>query len=101
MHKLLFLDDKCEPNEMKCANKNCVPKQSKCDGNDDCGDNSDEKGCGELICDTVIPTAKSCYYCDIIFVHRGEGCAKVRKIFLVKFIIFFGMAVIGNILENF
>ena len=43
---------------MKCDNKNCVPNQSKCDGNNDCGDNSDENRCGELICDNLISVAK-------------------------------------------
>jgi hypothetical protein len=35
----------CEPNEYQCANKRCVLKTWRCDGDDDCGDNSDEKSC--------------------------------------------------------
>ena len=28
---------------MQCRNGNCIPKEWKCDGDDDCGDSSDEK----------------------------------------------------------
>ena len=35
----------CEPNEFQCANKKCVLKTWRCDGDDDCGDGSDETGC--------------------------------------------------------
>ena len=32
----------CPSFAFKCANKRCVKTSSTCDGNDDCGDNSDE-----------------------------------------------------------
>jgi hypothetical protein len=35
----------CEPNEFKCDNDRCVQKQWLCDGDDDCGDGSDERNC--------------------------------------------------------
>ena len=35
----------CEPNEMQCHNEKCVQKIWVCDGEDDCGDNSDELNC--------------------------------------------------------
>lgn len=35
----------CQPNEYQCANKRCVLKNWRCDGDDDCGDNSDELYC--------------------------------------------------------
>ncbi|MFC4376321.1 hypothetical protein ACFO5K_19680 [Nocardia halotolerans] len=35
----------CEPNEFKCDNDRCVQKQWLCDGDDDCGDGTDERNC--------------------------------------------------------
>ena len=36
---------RCSLDEFKCASGlKCVPKENKCDGNDDCGDGSDEAG---------------------------------------------------------
>ena len=35
----------CEPNEYQCNNKKCVLKTWRCDGDDDCGDGTDESGC--------------------------------------------------------
>ncbi len=36
----------CEKDEMVCGNGECVNLSWKCDGEDDCGDNSDEINCG-------------------------------------------------------
>ena len=36
---------RCETGEMECKNKVCVTLAWKCDGEDDCGDNSDEENC--------------------------------------------------------
>jgi hypothetical protein len=35
----------CLPTEFECSNKHCVPYDYYCDGDDDCRDGSDEKGC--------------------------------------------------------
>lgn len=35
----------CAPGFFSCANKLCVPSSYRCDGEDDCGDRSDESGC--------------------------------------------------------
>lgn len=32
----------CEPNKFYCANGKCISRMWACDGDDDCGDNSDE-----------------------------------------------------------
>jgi hypothetical protein len=38
----------CAKNQFLCDNKKCVPEKWKCNGVNDCGDNSDEIGviCG-------------------------------------------------------
>ena len=40
----------CDSDEFKCDNGDCVDEDYECDGTDDCGDNSDEEGCGRLKC---------------------------------------------------
>ena len=35
--------------QFKCDNAICIDERSKCDGKDDCGDDSDEKGCGTIL----------------------------------------------------
>lgn len=32
----------CSPSQFACTNGNCVSQSMVCDGNNDCGDNSDE-----------------------------------------------------------
>ena len=40
----------CKEYEFTCSNKNCISQSWKCDGDNDCGDNSDEQNCvGEQI----------------------------------------------------
>lgn len=40
----------CMGDQMTCDNYKCVNQSSVCDGKDDCGDFSDEKGCGKCRC---------------------------------------------------
>ena len=37
----------CKEDHFRCNNSHCLEKKLQCDGNDDCGDNSDEIHCGE------------------------------------------------------
>ena len=41
--------DGCSSGDFECDNGYCVTGSDQCDNEDDCGDNSDEQGCGELI----------------------------------------------------
>lgn len=45
-------DYKCdEDTEFSCkTNYRCIPQWARCDGTNDCIDNSDEQGCGERLC---------------------------------------------------
>lgn len=41
----LFTDTTCSPSAFTCANQRCVPAGWRCDGHNDCFDNSDEINC--------------------------------------------------------
>ena len=36
----------CTSNEFTCANHQCVPISSRCNGREECSDGSDESNCG-------------------------------------------------------
>jgi len=46
--KSVYAVSVCSGKEFQCRNTRCVNEEWKCDGDDDCGDNSDEKGCPDL-----------------------------------------------------
>lgn len=47
----------CEPNEFKCKNGRCALKLWRCDGDNDCEDNSDETDCRKF------PSVQSFSFC--------------------------------------
>jgi len=40
----------CSDQHFSCASGRCVPNDWRCDGDDDCGDNSDEQSCPSMRC---------------------------------------------------
>ncbi|XP_046384175.1 sortilin-related receptor-like isoform X2 [Ischnura elegans] len=49
----------CSGSMFRCSNHNCIPLPWKCDEDDDCGDNSDEIGCGHEQESTTSTTVSS------------------------------------------
>ena len=62
--KIDFVDpSSCAVDQFTCANDKCLDSQLLCDGNNDCGDNSDES----TICSGTLITAKSILELYVIF----------------------------------
>ena len=55
---LYSLSASCSSYEFTCSNKDCVYDSDKCDGQDDCGDNSDEQDCPGTLYSTFIEYSK-------------------------------------------
>ncbi len=47
VHCLTF-PDRCNSEQFPCANGLCLHQSLQCNGADNCGDNSDEQGCGKV-----------------------------------------------------
>ena len=48
----LFVSDTCS--SFQCSSGVCKPQSIQCDGTDDCGDSSDENGCGKALSNSLI-----------------------------------------------
>lgn len=60
MHIIAHLGKTCGPQHFQCNNNRCIDLKWKCDGDNDCGDSSDEIGCCKyysvpLFCTKLIP----------------------------------------------
>lgn len=55
----------CKTYEFKCENMKCINKNLLCDGNDDCGDHSDEPAqCTNFTCATYLNMTQPHKLCD-------------------------------------
>ena len=53
----------CEENQFRCDNGRCIPNTWKCDGENDCGDSSDEGDfCAEKTCAYFQVSENRLYY---------------------------------------
>nr|XP_011447092.3 zinc metalloproteinase nas-39-like [Crassostrea gigas] len=49
----------CNTDEFSCPDHSCIPRTWLCDGDNDCGDSSDERNCGSSQGATVLPALSS------------------------------------------
>jgi len=54
---VIAVNHTCSPNQFTCANGRCTPPSWVCDGENDCGDLSDEQSCPPRSC---LPTEFTC-----------------------------------------
>lgn len=49
----------CQTDEFSCSDHSCIPRSWLCDGDNDCGDSSDEHNCGANSGSTAPPAVSS------------------------------------------
>lgn len=48
MSSIALEDVTCKPGQFRCEYPRCISSVNRCDGENNCGDWSDEEGCGKL-----------------------------------------------------
>lgn len=48
-----IIEPTCAPGEWQCGSGRCVPGTFRCDGENDCGDYTDETGCTNVTCSST------------------------------------------------
>ena len=65
----------CNTAELECKNGRCVPESWVCDGEDDCGDRTDENNCdpGQFHNHFIYPILMNKFYLKITIQSLGTG----------------------------
>lgn len=73
----------CRASEFQCGNGNCIPQTWKCDGQDDCRDNTDEESCGEFPWQLLVALQLAClgfdFSCGWAYNWRILACLDILR----------------------
>ena len=96
LYIFIALPQGCQEGEFMCANKRCILKSWKCDEENDCGDNSDEKDCPSkfpfffFFCNDFTEVANIC----IKKFNSYNFCLNIVLCIYYKWIAFFKLCII-------
>lgn len=76
-HWMTYENTTCLRTKFLCNNKDCVDRHLYCDGNRDCGDNSDERQCRKIFLNSLLVSDRN--RISVILVSDGnETVLKVK-----------------------
>jgi hypothetical protein len=85
---ILLADRQCKPGEFQCNNTICQPLLWRCDGDDDCGDNSDENKamCGKFYSHVALTTPlRHSFYMSLVDLKcHGVSQMQAEKLLTMK-----------------